>query len=163
MKSSTIIGFVIVIAVLAVAGFFAFRPSSSNQALAPTPGALQPTTQPSVSPLVGEEESGVLPETSASPSVSPLTPTAAIEITDTGFVPSTLIVKAGTAVRFVNNGQGLHWPASDPHPTHGGLPGFDAKQALATGESYSFTFTKVGTFGFHDHLHSNFKGSLTVQ
>lgn len=88
--------------------------------------------------------------------------TITISIDDTGFTPATVTVAAGTGVTFINNGQGAHWPASDPHPIHTGLPGFDAKRRLATGETYSFTFDKVGTWSFHDHLSPSTKGTIVV-
>lgn len=104
------------------------------------------------------------PAPSSSPTTSPASTTGTlITFTDTGIAPSTLTVPVNTTVTFTNNGQGAHWPASDPHPTHTGLPGFDADKALATGESYSFTFTTKGTWGFHDHLNPRLKGSIIVQ
>ena len=159
-----------IIIVVVVGGLIAF------QATAPQDDSLLPVT---ISPTVDEEENGlgVLPvgtlgatdttETEyTSPTVSPTAATttnAVVNMSDTSFSPSTLTVAVGTTVTFTNNGQGNHWPASDPHPTHTGLAGFDAKQGLATGESYSFTFTKAGTFGYHDHLNPSLRGTITVQ
>jgi plastocyanin len=77
---------------------------------------------------------------------------ASITMSESGFSPATINVATGAVVTFVNNGQAAHWPASDVHPTHTILPDFDAKRGLATGESYSYTFTKVGTWRCHDHL-----------
>lgn len=88
---------------------------------------------------------------------------AVISMTDTGFSPATVTVPAGTAVTFVNNGQGSHWPASDVHPTHEMLPGFDSRRALTTGEQYSFTFAERGTWRFHDHLRPSSTGAVTVE
>lgn len=107
----------------------------------------------------------ISPEVSTSPaaSVTPAATEAAITISDIGFTPATIRVKAGTTVTFINNGQALHWPASNPHPVHTDLPGFDAKKGLATGEEYLFTFTEVGTWGYHDHLNTTFKGSVVVE
>lgn len=98
-----------------------------------------------------------------SPSESPVVTAATVSISDTDFTPEKLVVKSGTTVVFTNNGQALHWPASDPHPAHTVLAGFDAKKGLATGESYSFTFSKAGTWGFHDHLNVQLKGSVVVE
>ena len=86
-----------------------------------------------------------------------------IDITGTGFSPSTITVKSGTQVIFKNSDTNLHRPASNPHPTHTDLPGFDALHDLASGETYSFTFSKVGTWGFHDHLNPlTYHGSIVV-
>lgn len=86
-----------------------------------------------------------------------------ISMTDTGFSPETVTVAAGGTVTFVNNGQALHWPASDVHPTHELLPDFDAGRGIATGDEYAFTFTQVGKWGFHDHLNPQFTGSVVVE
>lgn len=75
-----------------------------------------------------------------------------VAIDDTGFIPQTVSIAVGTTVVFVNNGQALHWPASDTHPTHEILPAFDAKHGLQTGEKYSYTFGQVGDWPCHDHL-----------
>lgn len=89
---------------------------------------------------------------------SPIT----VYITSTGFSPSTVTVKAGTVVTWTNSSGGSVEVASDPHPTHTNLPGF-VSSALGNGASYSFTFTKVGTWGYHDHLHPTVEGTVIVQ
>lgn len=86
-----------------------------------------------------------------------------ISIDDTGFTPSDVTISAGDTVKFINNGQAPHWPASDVHPTHEVLPDFDSERGLQTGESYSYTFTEAGSWDFHDHLRPSFTGTVTVQ
>jgi plastocyanin len=84
-------------------------------------------------------------------------------ITSSGFSPSTLTIKVGDTVTFINKDSNSHWPASDPHPTHTNYPGFDALRPLKTGESYSFTFTKQGAWNYHDHLDPSLTGTIIVQ
>lgn len=98
-----------------------------------------------------------------------------IEITAAGFSPSTLTVKSGDAVVFVNKDTAQHWPASAMHPTHtlypepGGCIGskFDACKGLAQGESFSFVFNHVGSWKYHDHLNCcsdpAFFGTIVVE
>ncbi len=86
-----------------------------------------------------------------------------ISMDEVGFDPSELTIPVGTTVVFLNNGQAPHWPASDPHPTHTDLSAFDAKKGLATGESFSYTFTEAGTYGIHDHLNPKAKGTIIVE
>ena len=86
-----------------------------------------------------------------------------ISMTDTGFFPTTVTIPAGTTVSFVNDGQALHWPASDIHPTHEILPEFDSKRGVATGDAYSFSFTEAGSWNFHDHLNPQFTGTVVVE
>lgn len=86
-----------------------------------------------------------------------------ITYTNQGFIPQQLTVKKGQAVIFTNSGNSPMWVASDPHPQHTGLPGFDAKKAMQKGESYSFTFDTVGHWGFHNHLTPSDAGTIIVQ
>ncbi len=151
--TSIIIGIVIIIAVV----FFALQYANTDTS------APQITPYPSVSPVTLNEFTQPIPSTM--PTVDPKEALKIISVTidDSGFTPATVTVPVGAKVLFVNNGQATHWPASDPHPTHGGLAGLDAKKPLTTGEVYSFTFDKAGTFGMHDHLHADMKATIIVQ
>lgn len=89
-----------------------------------------------------------------------------VRITSKGLIPQRLAVKSGTTVAFLNEDLLAHQPASDVHPTHLVLPGFDARRGLGKGESYSFIFVKKGTFSYHDHLNPAsqiYKGSIVVE
>ncbi len=87
---------------------------------------------------------------------------AKVEITESGFAPASVTVKAGGKVTWVNKATALAWPASDPHPAHTGLSGFDAGLGLAKDAMYSFTFTTAGTYGYHDHLNVSHTGTVVV-
>ena len=89
--------------------------------------------------------------------------TVTVEISDSGFNPISVTISSGDTVQFTNGGSSLHWPASNPHPQHTDYPGFDALHGLAPGESYSFTFTRIGTWGYHDHLNPSLGGTIIVQ
>jgi plastocyanin len=95
-----------------------------------------------------------------------------------GFSPAHATVAVGTKVTFVNQNGDEMWIASDPHPTHQGYDGttkdqhcavgytgatpFDECSAGGMGTTYSFTFTKVGTWGYHNHGAAADKGTVTV-
>ncbi len=80
-----------------------------------------------------------------------------------GFSPTTLTVKKGTAVKFVNKSGSTMSVASNPHPTHTDYPGFDQFKSDARGkDEYSFTFTKVGSWGFHNHAKPSDGGTVVV-
>lgn len=82
---------------------------------------------------------------------------------DTGFTPSVLRVKAGTVVTFRNDsGNNLH-VASNPHPWHTDYPEFDSQGAIAAGAEYKFTFTKKGTWGYHNHFNSSHTATVIVE
>ncbi|MEM4282123.1 MAG: cupredoxin domain-containing protein [Candidatus Woesearchaeota archaeon] len=97
--------------------------------------------------------------------------TNVIEITESGFSPRTLSIRAGETVVFVNKDINPHWPASAVHPTHtvypesGGCIGskFDACRGLAQGETFSFKFDKIGRWKYHDHLNPSLTGEIVVE
>lgn len=80
-----------------------------------------------------------------------------------GFSPSTVTVNHGTTVTFLNLGTKSIWPASNPHPVHTDYPGFDPKHGVAPTESWNFTFNRVGTWGYHDHLSQFLTGTIIVK
>jgi plastocyanin len=86
-----------------------------------------------------------------------------VNMTSSGFSPSTMTVKVGYTVKFVNTDTKNHWPASAVHPTHQVLPGFDSLGAVKPGESYSYTFEKAGQWGMHDHMNPSNTGKITVE
>ena len=100
-----------------------------------------------------------------------------IEITSSGFSPSSLTVSQGDKITFINRGSSLSWPASAVHPTHRAYPGsdinkcntaeekniFDACRGLKQGESYSFTFNDKGSWKYHDHLNTGSFGEIVVE
>ena len=94
-----------------------------------------------------------------------------IQITSSGFNPSTLTVTARTTVTFITMDGGTYWPASASHPSHtvypseGGCIGstFDACKELAQGETFEFTFDEVGQWSYHDHLNPSLTGIVIVE
>lgn len=91
------------------------------------------------------------------------TASVVITYTDTGgFQPSSVIIKRGATVIFRNESGWAFWPASNDHPTHLLYPEFDAKEEYGPGRSYSFTFLKVGTWPFHNHVGVG-GGTITVE
>lgn len=97
-----------------------------------------------------------------STSVVKAAPIGVIEITASGFIPSTLQVNVGTKVVWVNYDQLPHQVAADPYPTHAELPALVAPKALGYKQTYSFIFTKVGTIHFYDELNPTWQGTVEV-
>lgn len=97
------------------------------------------------------------------------TPLAVVRYDGTAFTPQSLRVPAGTRVTFVNE-SGLERPlyiASDPHPTHENYPGLDARTTGGgtppqPGANQSFTFTRRGIWGYHDHNSPAATGTVEV-
>ena len=138
-----------------------------QEATQPTQPIEKTPTQPTEGTLQGEVTS---PQEEIS-SIPPLPAVHTIEITSAGFTPSTLTIKSGDIVKFINKDVALHWPASDIHPTHGIYPEkggcisskFDACKGLKQGESYEFTFLHGGKWCFHDHLNPGLTGCVDVK
>lgn len=83
----------------------------------------------------------------------PATPSQLLQ-RDNSFSPRGLQVTVGTKVTVTNCGQ-------NPHTWTSGAAGFDSGTLPPT-KSFSFTFTKAGTFSFLCQIHSGMVGSITV-
>lgn len=141
---SKIIYIVIVVAIVGFGSFFLLRKSS------------QPTAQNS---MYSSNNSSAKPAQTQSVPIE----TKTITYTDAGFSPANIAVKVGDTVTFVNGATEGMWVASAPHPVHTDYPEFDAKKVYNPGESYTFTFAKIGTWKFHNHLRPTNLGSVTVK
>ncbi|OGL73104.1 hypothetical protein A3E39_04390 [Candidatus Uhrbacteria bacterium RIFCSPHIGHO2_12_FULL_60_25] len=86
-----------------------------------------------------------------------------VEYVNGGFSPNEIQIAPGTTVTFVNKTSQPLWVASDPHPAHTNLAGFDSKTVLDQGESYAFTFENVGKWDFHNHKSPGVKGRVIVK
>lgn len=159
MKISTIV--IIVVLAVALVGGLAYWYSTQNQ-LYTAPAVYQPT-QPATMPTA------TAPEQSTS---SPQTNTQYIvTYTDSGFSPSTITIPKGGTVIFKNAASDDVRVASNPHPIHNGYPTtggcvgstFDSCSNIAPGNSWSFTFTYVGSWGYHNHLNPSEGGTVIVQ
>ncbi len=169
MKKNTLIALAVVIVLLLVGAWWAFKkPGSQTEVLAPGGG---------------EEQSGVQGETGTG---APSGDTSggenqveenAVTYADSGFSPSTLTIKAGDTVVFKNESSSAFWPASAVHPIHRVYSGtsldehcpdtagaaFDACTGIQPGNSWSFTFNKTGTWRYHNHLNASHIGTIVVE
>jgi plastocyanin len=75
------------------------------------------------------------------------------------FSPATLTIKAGTTVTWKNNTSVGHTVTSDDGKS------FDSgtSNPIATGATFSFTFTTPGTFAYHCEIHPFMKATIIVQ
>ena len=165
MKTSTTISLLIIVVIIIGAGAYIMSHRGPDDEAMNIHA--NPTVEPSSSPsgVLVQQAPSVSPDAMTSPEATNamVAENPVVEMTDAGIVPNAITVKSGTTITFKNTGTMPHWPASDPHPIHTDLPGFDSKHALAPGDFYRFTFVKVGTFGMHDHLHAAFHATITVQ
>lgn len=101
---------------------------------------------------------------------------AEVHYTASGFTPKTVTIKAGEKVTFINDTSGPMWVGADEHPTHTEYDGTDRATHCSgsytgptpfdqcqPGSSYTFVFTKAGTFEYHNHSAAQFSGTVLVQ
>ena len=79
----------------------------------------------------------------------------------TGFNPAAITVPAGTAVTWIALDSSAPTVASNPHPTHTDIPGFETT-TIMEGQSWSFVFTQVGTWGYHNPNFPDQGGTVTL-
>lgn len=94
-----------------------------------------------------------------------------IDITSTGLAAARYEIFKGDRVVWRNKDTNPHWIASNLHPGHalypesGGCKGskFDSCGPIKPGESWSFIFTKEGTWGYHDDYNLKNAGEIVVK
>ena len=133
---------VVIVAALAVGGWLMF--GKNDKASAPTTNNPANTTTPSPTPSSTDSQD----QTAAS--------TSSVAIQNFAFSPASITVKKGTTVTWTNKD-------SAPHDVkeNDGKKG-PGSNTLSNGQSYSFTFTEVGTFNYICTIHPNMTGTVTV-
>ena len=98
---------------------------------------------------------------------------ATITYSGSSFSPQEVTIKKGGTVTWKNASGANMWVASAQHPTHTAYSGTSrtehcpdtsrtAFDQCVGGGDYSFTFTKAGTWGYHDHLNATAFGKVVV-
>jgi amicyanin len=82
---------------------------------------------------------------------------AAVTIDNFAFSPTTLTVKRGTTVTWTNKDDDVHTVKSDEGPQAFKSP------ALDTGDSFTVTFDKAGTYQYICSIHPHMQGKIVVQ
>ena len=121
----------------------------------PAASAPQTNNQP-VPPAAKTIEQPVQPAASV-PSVQPRTIT--VSIAGFEFVPSTISINIGDTVKWVNDDAPPHKVVAD---SSSNIPGLESGM-LNTGDSFSFTFNTVGSFGYFCQVHPSMKGTIIVK
>ena len=156
----------IIVVIVLIGGYFAYQAINS-------PAPTSDTQSQSTPSATTNNE----PDTGAQSTVPTTTVNHDITYTDAGFSPSTLTIKAGETVTFKNQSTHGMWIGSANHPSHAVYSGttlqehckdtqnnaFDQCQSNNPGESWSFTFTKVGSWGYHNHVKATDVGKIVVQ
>ncbi len=118
------------------------------------------------------EETASATSTKSSGAVT-LPSTVEVNYTDQGFIPAKISVKIGDTVHFINKSSEAMWVGSDEHPTHTEYSGTTLREhcpdtagtafdQCGKGNDYSFTFTKAGSWNYHNHSHASMAGATIV-
>jgi plastocyanin len=89
------------------------------------------------------------------PALTAPSDTAQISIKDFMFAPNSLTIKAGSTVRWANQDNEPHTVVSDT--------GLFKSGAMDTGENFTYTFDKPGTYHFICSIHPQMVGTIVVE
>ncbi len=157
------------------AGMLLFGCTQPSNAGGETPSSAMPI--PGYEGKVNETEVAQNPDLNGPPSqpegqnADSQPKTYTIEMTDSGYSPNNITIKAGDTVVFLNKGTLPNWPATAKHPTHEVYPepggcissAFDACKGVLPGENFTFTFNQKGSWGYHEHLRFKTFGKINVE
>lgn len=103
------------------------------------------------------EEATTLPKNQRAPLPKEVT----VILDKNGFTPKVVTIKAGSAVRWKNESGSKQTVNSDNYPTNQLHKELNFG-IFANGSSVVYTFTKPGVYGYHNQLHLEQKGTVTV-
>ena len=167
-RRADLVAMAVVTLALASACSSSSHPAATNAAPANASTAIAPGSGQSLAGAPGATATGPVAGTSAMPDMTmptatgatgaPAEPVAgnAVAITNFAFSPAALTVTAGTTVTWTNKDGDAHTVTSQ------GSGGPLASTALATGQSYSYTFTKPGTYAYLCTIHPFMTATVTV-
>lgn len=152
------IGIIVVLLIVIAGGWYLLSGTSAKAPVTETPVSNQ-------MPIIGS----TTPETTVGNTV----PNVTVAYTDQGFSPNSVSISLGTIVTFVNQSSKGMWVASSKHPDHTVYSGTSLSQhcpdasntafdQCSTNTSYSFTFNKVGTWKYHNHVNASDFGTIIV-
>lgn len=98
---------------------------------------------------------------------------ATVTYSASGYSPSSVTIKKGGTVTWVDQGTGKMWTATASHPTHTVYGGTTLQEhcddttdtsfdQCKNSSQYSFTFNKTGTWRYHNHSQASHFGSVVV-
>lgn len=152
---------IVILAIIILGGYFSLRDKKVVSSLGETPTSKIP------------EQNNSAPKTDN----TPLSKKNIINYTDTGYSPNTINIKLGATVTWKNNSSSGMWTASGMHPSHTAYSGtsleqhcpdtantaFDACTSILPGDSWNFTFNKIGVWKYHNHVRPSDFGTVIVE
>jgi plastocyanin len=154
-------------------GYFIWHITSNKMSATDSTGAAMTDTGNAQS--VDVNDAGPDANTSVEVTGSVGTNNTTVTYDGSSFTPSTVTISKGGTVTFKAT-SGTMWVASDPHPAHSGYDGTSRTthcaagytgaapfDQCAPGTTFTMTFNKTGTFGYHNHLLDEAHGTVIVQ
>jgi plastocyanin len=158
MKGSQIAIILLILVIFVGGGYFVVRHANNAQP-ASIPQVI-PTNTPFPSPTASAPSI-----TSASNSPTPQAmkeSSTTVIVTASGFQPQTITISAGQTIMWINKSGDDVSIDSDPHPVHTSYPPLNIG-VVANGATASLTFSKIGTYHYHNHLNPSETGTIIVQ
>lgn len=158
MRNLVVVGIIVLISVV-IGGLLLFKGNDQSGTTTTSTVTSTPSTslsQPDV--MTGPEEEKKVEEGAVGETT--------IRYTSSGFSPSSVTVKSGDKVTWVNNDNKEIRIGVNPHPQHTSnqeVSGGEYTLNLGPGEQKSVVITKTGTFGYHNHLNASQGGSITIE
>ncbi len=112
-----------------------------------------PTAAPTATPTANPTPTPT-PTTAPTPTPSTASSGNSVSIMNFAFNPNSLTVKVGTKVTWTNNDSVTHTVTADQGAFNSPVP---------SGSSFSFTFTKAGTYAYHCSIHPSMTATIIVQ
>ncbi len=135
------------VVLLAACGGTTTTTTASTPTTAPTPTPTSaPTTAPTPTPTTAP---------TPTPTTAPTSTGNSVSIKNFAFSPVSLTVKVGTKVSWTNNDSVTHTVTADKGAFNSG--------PLTPGSTFSFTFTKAGTYSYHCNIHPSMMATIVVQ
>jgi len=88
--------------------------------------------------------------------------TTQVKIQSNGFEPESIMVLSGQTVTFINLDRDPVSIASDPYPENSDLPDLYSKP-IYKNETYQYTFSRPGKFGYHLQENPSVRGKVVVK
>ncbi len=153
MKTGLVVGLIILALVIVGAVFYLSQPSANqyqnNSFNNPDVGNDNSVVEVNNPPQTGQNNSSM---TQAKTQLQILS----VEIKSFAFMPGNLEIKAGDTVVWTNKDSSKHTVTSDS--------GSELNSpTMSSGEKFSHTFTKAGTYAYHCAFHSGMTATITVK
>jgi plastocyanin len=157
MKKPLIIAIVLVI--LAIGGYAIWKSNNSSSTATSQPPSTSSTDNTSDTSNTGNSDSTSNSDNQSTQPKDDNTPaTGAINITNNMFTPPQINIAVGGTVTWTNNDSIAHTVTDDLKDVGGPNSG-----TIDPGKTYSFKFTKAGSYQYHCEIHPSMRGTIVVK